>query len=370
MAAASRKRVAVVYDPRGDHESDRVGVEWMNWLARAGYHVEAIPLFTVATPVGLDAGVQTSGRLVSRRLLTQAAALRDLTEEHGIGVILARGTRANLVAIGAARRLPAAQRPLVVVSENQILSLRGSRPTLMERRHDVLARRWYRHADVALSATHPGAAELTAAFGVPASRSLVVPRAILAESGGRATPPERTEGRGTIRLIIPAGSQAVAHQHLAVLAAENLTRRGIPTEILAPAQGPAFARLRALARLRSVPLTAVDADEDWDEHVTDASVVFVPFDQEGFGRELIRAAALRVPSVAISSTLGVADAIVPGVTGELALDARPDSLADAVERAARLEIDEVDAWLERFSSDTSGRLLEQAVLYADSRRAG
>ena len=42
------------------------------------------------------------------------------------------------------------------------------------------------------------------------------------------------------------------------------------------------------------------------------------------------------PAVAVSTALGVADAIIPGITGELALDDDPESIADAVERAASL----------------------------------
>ena len=81
------------------------------------------------------------------------------------------------------------------------------------------------------------------------------------------------------------------------------------------------------------------------------------------------AAARGVPSVAVSTALGVADAIIPGVTGELSLDDDPASIADAVEAAAGLDVHDVDAWLERFSADSSGALLEQTIDYARLTRA-
>ena len=63
-----------------------------------------------------------------------------------------------------------------------------------------------------------------------------------------------------------------------------------------------------------------------------------PRRDEGSGDELVRAAARGVPSVALSTALGVADGIIPGVTGELALDDDPESVADAVVTAASLPV--------------------------------
>jgi glycosyltransferase involved in cell wall biosynthesis len=90
-------------------------------------------------------------------------------------------------------------------------------------------------------------------------------------------------------------------------------------------------------------------------------VVLLPSDREGFGNVLVEAAAVGVPSVAVSGALGVADAIVPGITGELALGSSASDLADAVQRASELKVDGIEAWLERFSVDSSGRDLETVL---------
>jgi glycosyltransferase involved in cell wall biosynthesis len=86
---------------------------------------------------------------------------------------------------------------------------------------------------------------------------------------------------------------------------------------------------------------------------------------EGLGNVLIEAAATGIPSVASSRALGVADAIVPGITGELALTDDPQAYADAVLRAAPLQLNspvDLGAWLERFSPARSTGILLDALI--------
>ena len=85
-------------------------------------------------------------------------------------------------------------------------------------------------------------------------------------------------------------------------------------------------------------------------------MVLLPSTCEGFGNVLVEAAAAGIPSVAMSAALGVADALVPGVTGELVHLDSPDMIADAVQRAARYRVD-APRWLERFSVDNSTDVL-------------
>lgn len=84
--------------------------------------------------------------------------------------------------------------------------------------------------------------------------------------------------------------------------------------------------------------------------------MLLPSTCEGFGNVLVEAAAASIPSVAMSTALGVADALVPGVTGELVYLDSPTAIADAVQRAAHHRVDASD-WLERFSVDNSTDLL-------------
>jgi len=82
----------------------------------------------------------------------------------------------------------------------------------------------------------------------------------------------------------------------------------------------------------------------------------------------VRAAARGVPAVALSTALGVADGIIPGVTGALALDDDPESVADAVESAASLSVEDIDGWLDRFGTEESGKLLSEVIAYVSAGR--
>jgi glycosyltransferase involved in cell wall biosynthesis len=230
-----------------------------------------------------------------------------------------------------------------------------------------LAKRWYRRADAVTSASHPVAAEMASAFGARPGRSLVVPNPAMAKVVDR-TQISRVPGTGRgIQLVLACRLVPQKSPHLALHTAKALEQRGIPTEVVSFGGGPLEADLTALARRLGVPFTSHGWVEDWFEHFADNSVVILPSHREGLGNVLIEAAARGVPAVAVSTALGVADAIIPGVTGELALDDDPRSIADAVERAAQLTIVGIDGWLDRFSADTSGTLLEAAVRYAYDR---
>ena len=78
-----------------------------------------------------------------------------------------------------------------------------------------------------------------------------------------------------------------------------------------------------------------------------------------------RRACRRSPSRARSAS---PTPIVPGITGELALTDEPADLADAVVRASALTVDGIDAWLDRFSVEASGRDLERVLNLVVARR--
>ena len=148
---------------------------------------------------------------------------------------------------------------------------------------------------------------------------------------------------------------------LAIDTAAELNRRGIPAEVVSFGGGPLLSSMTRAARAAGVPFTDQGWVEDWFAHFGTNAVVLLPSSREGFGNVLVEAAAMGVPSVAVSGALGVADAIVPGITGELALTDDPADLADAVERASMLPVDDIDAWLARFSVEASGHDLERVL---------
>ncbi|HWI31650.1 MAG TPA: glycosyltransferase [Microbacterium sp.] len=362
-----RPRVAFVVTSLHGGGAEAVGIAWMTWFIDAGHDVSAIMVSDkpVSELVPSSVTVHRLGTL--RGHGAKVSALRRLFRAEAYDAAVALQTYPNLLAIAARGRSQSG--PTLVVTEHNLISLglAGSSPS--HRAKVWLAKRWYRRADAVTSASHPVGAEMAAAFGVPPSRSLVVPNPALAKVTDR-TPVARVPGtEAGVQLVLACRLVPQKSPHLALHTARALAARGIRTEVVSFGGGPLQDELVALADRLGVPFTPHGWVEDWFEHFAENSVVILPSHREGLGNVLVEAAARGVPSVAVSTALGVADAIIPGVTGELALDDDPESIADAVERAAWLDVSGVDDWLERFSADSSGSLLQQTIDYAHLIRA-
>lgn len=344
--------------------AEAVGRSWMTWFASRGYAVNAILVSDTPTSDLLRADIAIHREPSTGSHLSKVRALRKVIARERIDVLVSLQTYPNLIAIAAAAKNP---KVTVVVTEHNLISLGLPGSSLSHRVKIALAKRWYRRADVVTSASHPVAAEMTAAFSVPASRSLVVPNpaAAKAENPKRVQRVPGTE-RG-LQLVLACRLVPQKSPHLAIDTASELKSRGIATEVVSFGGGPLEERLRARARAAGVQFTAHGWVENWFDHFADNSVVLLPSHREGLGNVLVEAAAHGVPSVAVSTALGVADAVVPGVTGVLALDSDPSSIADAVVQASALDVDGVEPWIERFSEASSGGLLEAAVDYAKTR---
>lgn len=368
MAPQAGKRLAFIVSSLQGGDPEAAGVAWMNWFVQAGYEVDAILVSHTRGSELVDPSVQVHRIAARRGHAAKTAAVRRILRGGNYDAVIALQTYPNLLAIAAAGRKGSAHRPIVIVTEHDLLSLGLPGSSLSHRAGVWLAKRWYRRADVVTSASHPAGAEIAAAFRVPASRSLVIPDPAMAGVTDRV-PVHRTPGTDNgVQLVMVGPLEPRKRPHLAILAAKSLGDRGIPTDVVSFGGGPLRAELAGLADRLGVRFTPNSDGVDWVEHLTETSVVILPSRGEGLGGVLIEAAARGVPSVAVSTALGVADAIIPGITGELALDEDPESIADAVERAAHLHVDGVDEWLERFSADSSGGLLESAIGYAYARR--
>jgi glycosyltransferase involved in cell wall biosynthesis len=159
--------------------------------------------------------------------------------------------------------------------------------------------------------------------------------------------------------------------HLAVETAAELNRRGVPAVVSVFGDGPLLAEVTRHADDRGVELRNHGWVEDWFDHCGGDAVLLLTSAREGFGNVLVEAAAVGIPSVAASEALGVADALVPGMTGELARSGAPEDFADAVQRAAGLDLSGIDGWLQRFSVQESGLTLEHFISKRlDGRRRG
>ncbi len=364
---------------------------WMGWLADQGYEVRVVLTAAEVKPGYLPDGVEASSLATQHGHVRKAVALRRSLRDWQPDVAIALQAHPNLVLLTAAQLVPARLRPRVLVSERNLVSLglRGS--NLAHRVKIWFAKRLYRWADHVIAISHPVAAEMVAAFGVRGDRITVVANPATAKLRGTprghgTTGAHARVGGDPVDVTEPGGTTIVTRSHrqpgstngiqivlacrlvaqkrplLAIAAAAELARRGVPVEVVSFGGGPLLEQVQAAARQQNVVFHHRGWVENWFDHFGDNAVALLPSSREGFGNVLVEAAAAGYPAVAVSGALGVADAIVPGITGELALSEHPADLADAILRAADLSLQNIEPWLARFSEEASGGDLERVLL--------
>lgn len=356
-------KVAVV-----THSTDRGGAERVvqTWIARLGKRGHEVTLFGTDAPNATESAQYGQPvhewELHGARLVELAAKgdghwtkvrrLRRELEDGKFDVCLAMQTYPSLLTLTAVRSIR--RRPPVVLSERSVPSMLLKRQGRSQRLQLSVARRLYRLADAAVAISHPVAADLISSFNLDPGRVHVVPNP--AVDATRTVVPRPTDPAHDISIVLPSRLVPEKRPLLAVEVAEELVRRGQRVKIVVFGLGPMRAALEAAAARAGVPIEIVGWVDDWTTAAPPSSVMLLPSTCEGFGNVLVEAAAAGIPSVAMSTALGVADALVPGVTGELVYLDSSTAIADAVQRAAHHRVDASD-WLERFSVDNSTDLL-------------
>jgi glycosyltransferase involved in cell wall biosynthesis len=284
-------------------------------------------------------------------------SLRDHVRTWQPDVVLSLLTYPNLVALLAALR--SGRTTPVVISERNVPSVLLRQQGRSQRVQLWLARLLYRFASSVVAISHPVAADLVAAFSVDPARCTVVPNPATAKLG--ADRPGRQRGSGSLTLVLPCRLVPQKDPLLLPAVAAALARRGRKVSLTVFGAGPLEERLVREAERAGVPTSLAGWQEDWFRMCPPGSVVCLPSHVEGFGNVLVEAAAMNVPVVAMSSALGVADAVIPGVTGYLSATRDAEEFADLVEAADRLPAWEVDGWLDRFSPEASTTTLERVL---------
>ena len=359
MSATSPARLHVVFVVTSMHGggAEWVGRAWMSYLVQQGHRVSAV----VTSPrVGEDfvpeqVEVVALGHLGGHP--AKVAALRGFVLREHPDVLLGLQAYANLVLQAAAFSVPRRLRPATVVSERNLVSLGLPGAALEHRVKTALARRSYRRADHVIAISHPVAGELVSGFGVAGSRCTVVPNPAAAKSVPEVS--RRPAGELDVEVLLANRMVSQKRPLLAVQVVAELARRGLDVRLTLFGTGPLLEQTVRSAAREGVRVDQRGWTELWFDDVTDKAVLLLASDREGFGNVLVEAAMAGIPSVAASSALGVADALVPGITGELAIDDSPAGLADAVERAVRIQLEpkSIEGWLERFSLAASGEAL-------------
>ena len=357
-------RIVVVTTSFAGGGAEFVARTWADWLAGNGFHVRlaTTTIHDNGTPGERVRHVALDGR---NPLLAIRSLRRELLTEP-TDVVLAIQSWPNLLALAACigRR-----RPALIVSERNITSREGEPMRLPDRIKRWLALRGYRRADLAIAVSHSVAAELVSVYRVPGSRVVTVPNPAgqRAEARSSLVRPQPS-GDEPLRLALPMRLVPQKRVGLAVSAAAVLRERGIDARILCFGTQSGMTALAADADAQGVPLEAPGWVPDWVAATPPGAVAVLPSYREGFGNVLVEAAYAGIPSVAVSNSFGVADALIPGFSGELALVGTPEALADAVLAARHTSMRRVSDWTRRFSTDESGRLLTVALERAIANR--
>ena len=327
---------------------------WMEWLASEGHTVSVVTTSERADPLSTPEGVEVYTVAGGRSHLAKVRGVKDMFDIVEADLVVSMQSYANLVLI-AARLLAGRNGPPIVVSERNIVALGLPGSGSVHRSKAWLARRLYRRADHVIAVSHPTGGELVAGFGVRGDRLTVVANPATAKIGDHPRTNGARRPAARLQLVLPCRLVDQKRPQLAIRTAAELARRGIAAEVVAFGDGPLLEELTAVAQEAAVEFVHHGWVDEWFTQIGPSSVVLLPSFREGFGNVLVEAAAVGVPSVAVSGALGVADAVIPGITGELAPTDDPTDLADAVIRASALDLDGIGPWLDRFSAEASGR---------------
>lgn len=344
--------------------------EWIKYLHEAGDEVAVVLLDGDAKRLeDLNGSIpQTLLAEFGATHHDRARALRKTIGQVAPDVCLAMQTYPALMTLIATRYM--ARAPRVIISERNMPSLLLKSEGRAKKVQYALARRLYRHADAVVAISHPVAADLVAALRVPPERCFVVPNPASAKSASRPalSPTPSISPQGTrIVLTLPFRLAPQKRPLLAVETAKELESRGHEVALHFYGRGPLEPTVRAQSAEHGVNAEFFGWREDWFSDAANGSVVLLPSHCEGFGNVLVEAASVGLASVAWSGALGVADAIIPGVTGEFALSDSPSGYADAIERASQMRVVPPRGWIEHFSPGVSGKKIRAVLQYAQTK---
>lgn len=350
----------LVHDLHGGG-AESVARSWAEALAQRG-HVVVFLLYGPDSRTGAAGEAHTAvfpGRTSLARWTALPRWVRREARERQLDVVLSVLDLSNLAAVVAT--LSGA--PPAVISEHAVPSLLWRHKGAAGVVKGLAARALYRHAPAAVAVSHAVAADLRIAMHVPADRIAVLPNPVVDAPALAAFPPAPpADAQRRVLVVGRCAPEKQVDRALAVV--HELRRRGLDWTGCVIGDGPLRAPLEARCLREGLPVEFVGWVDDWTGGARPGDVLLLASDLEGFGNVLVEAAAAGVPSVAPSPALGVADAVVPGLTGVLSPTNRVEDLADAVLGAAALpwRSDAVQAWLHRFATHTAGERLEALLV--------
>lgn len=336
-----------------------VAAQWARYLAQAA---DQVAIYTTHPATGDDAPENVT--LVRGRgdnLISRTRDLIQFLRAEPADIVVAVGPYWNIMSIAAAR-IARRRRPKVAISSHGL----ANRPGITDRRYvrnQWIARRTYRFADLFIAVSHPVGAEAVAEYRLPEDRVVVIPNPALAKAQDLAArcksgsiDPQHLDIVVPARLV-PEKRPAIAVDVAATLAPTFPS--GVTVHFFGV--GPLHEPIVSAGNAAGVGLVMHGWVDNWFDECPVGSVVLLPSLAEGFGNVLVEAAAAGFKSVVSSRCLGAADAVVPGITGELVTGESAEQYAAAVLTIAHEPVRQIDAWLRRFSFENSGATLRAAL---------
>ncbi|WP_233209284.1 glycosyltransferase [Mycobacterium sp. ENV421] len=344
-----------------------VAYQWARYLVASGDQVTVY-----ATHPHTEETIPDGVSLVRARQCNVIAQTRDLArylKSQPVDVVLSLMPYCNLVSVAAVRSL-GNSRPKVVISGRTL-----ERRTVVGRsqpRQQWLARRLFRYTDLFIAISHPVAAEAIALYRLPWDRVTVVPNPAIAKLEDR---PAREDDSGgdprRLDIAVPARLAPEKRPLIAVEVAAMLTQAyeyGVTVHYFGV--GPLEGAIVDRARQVGVDVVMHGWVDKWFDRCPPGSVVLLTSTAEGFGNVLVEAAATGFRSVVSSHCMGSADAVVPGLTGELIAGDSAADYAAAVFATRREMVGPVAPWLRRFTFEGSGGILREALCRVTNSAGG
>lgn len=361
-------KIGIVVPKLAGGGAEYVASEWATYLSDAGLDVVVITTERVEEPTKYPFRVV---QLDSASFIGRIWSLRQIVVSEDLVTLIGLMPYWNLLVLAAGNLRPN-RRVQVLISSHTIESSYGVRRRRSFALQMILARIGYRFSDAFIASSHPVAAEAVARYGISRERLWVIPNPVFPRRLNSRFPSTETLAGRPSALVVPGRLVDQKRPSLAIAVAAALSVPwGVSPEVIFVGEGPAHETTSRNARDAGIRAVFRGWDPEWPSLVPRDSVVLLPSMLEGFGNVLLDAAAAGLPVVVSSRALGSADALLPGITGELVSGDGPSDFVKgvlAVSSRARSEPLTIEAWLNRFTRDGSGAQLMTVI--ASSSKMG